>query len=316
MSEFATAPPGTPELVVERLDRFDWERIVRELSLPKEVKLTALVLATFAGRDGRDVRPGEKRLSRMLRVGTRTVREHLKALRVRYGLIRRTHKGGGPNRAADVYELTVPDELPKGVTMAPPEMPQTRSRTLDTGTPAAEDLLHWEGSPAPPRRPRTAPKPLSASNSGTPLAADSSPGKPDLRQPDAGTPAGSDPISGTPPAAHHGPTTDQPPAGDVDMHRPEVDARGTGNAPTRRGCHTDPPPAYGDRPPRPRPEPARRLGARAPLGPRHGYPGETPIPPAWAGSDRPADAAVNARGRDLVRATLAAVRAAADRGTP
>lgn len=94
-------------------DRFEWERVVRYTVMPELLKGFAILLATYANRDGSRVRPGEPELSRITGRDGRTVRRRIGLLRDQYGLIRRTSRGGGRGGAgrATTYQLTIPVDL-------------------------------------------------------------------------------------------------------------------------------------------------------------------------------------------------------------
>lgn len=92
------------------LDRFDWERLVREIGMPPMTKLVALTLATYANGDGTRAHPGETKLAAAVGIKERAVRNHIAILRD-LGLIKRVSRGGSRLRLADVYELHVPDDL-------------------------------------------------------------------------------------------------------------------------------------------------------------------------------------------------------------
>jgi DNA-binding transcriptional ArsR family regulator len=98
--------------VTPPLDRFDWERLVREIEMPPMTKLVALTLATFANGDGTKAHPGESKLAAACGMKERGVRNHVTALR-EAGLLKRVSRGGSMYRYADVYELHVPDDLPE-----------------------------------------------------------------------------------------------------------------------------------------------------------------------------------------------------------
>jgi DNA-binding transcriptional ArsR family regulator len=96
--------------VTPPLDRFDWERLIRETEIPPMTKLVALTLATFANGDGTRAHPGETRLAAAVGMKERAVRNHVTILRD-LGLIKRVSRGGSSRRFADVYELHVPGDL-------------------------------------------------------------------------------------------------------------------------------------------------------------------------------------------------------------
>lgn len=90
--------------------RFEWERVVRCMKMPPELKLTALVLATYANGDGTGAHPGRGKLAEHLDVTERTVRRRLDVLRADFQLIAKTPmwSGRGRGRKADEYRLTMP----------------------------------------------------------------------------------------------------------------------------------------------------------------------------------------------------------------
>lgn len=103
-----------PPLVgVEPMDRFEWERILKRIRMPKPLKFLALVLATYADEDGSRVRPGQDLLAADTGATDRTVRRQLDDLRDRYGLIEQLTRGGGRGRGrrTSVYRLTIPVDL-------------------------------------------------------------------------------------------------------------------------------------------------------------------------------------------------------------
>ena len=93
--------------------RFQWERVVRDCTLPPTTKLVALMLATYASGDGTHAHPGQDRLARECGLKPRAVRNHLDRL-AKLGLIVRTFRGSSAGRGgrADVYRLNMPDWLP------------------------------------------------------------------------------------------------------------------------------------------------------------------------------------------------------------
>lgn len=92
------------------LDRFEWERLVRELPLPLAVKCTAYALATYVNGDGSNAHPGIDRLVRATGSSRSTVIRSLESLES-HGFIKERSKGGGKNVRkgnATVWELSVP----------------------------------------------------------------------------------------------------------------------------------------------------------------------------------------------------------------
>jgi len=97
-----------PERVLVPLGRFDWERVIRSFEVDPTTKLVALMAATYAGKKGNHVRPGEQLLATDCGLGASTVRKHLARL-VTLGLLDLVSRGGGPNRRASEYRLVAPE---------------------------------------------------------------------------------------------------------------------------------------------------------------------------------------------------------------
>jgi biotin operon repressor len=95
------------------LTRFDWERAIRQLPIrPPMLNCVALMLATYADRDGKNAHPSEARLASDIGISTRAVRGHLATLRD-LGLIERVFTGSaaGRRKLADTYELAQPPDV-------------------------------------------------------------------------------------------------------------------------------------------------------------------------------------------------------------
>lgn len=102
----------TSDVAVMPVPRFEWERIVRRIVLPKHVKLLALVLATYSDPDGTRVRPGNEVLADVTGDSEKNVRRIMAQLR-RMCLIEMVTRGGGrggKGRASE-YRLTIPSDL-------------------------------------------------------------------------------------------------------------------------------------------------------------------------------------------------------------
>lgn len=101
------------------VSRFEWERVVRRLTLKSSTKLVALTLATYADRDGTNAHPGVDRLACDCSLNPDVVRRHLKILREQIGLLERTVEGSkqGRRRLADSYDLAVPADLLQRVSL-------------------------------------------------------------------------------------------------------------------------------------------------------------------------------------------------------
>lgn len=92
-----------------RVDRFEWERWIRRLALPPELKLLAFTMGTYASVKGTDVRPGDDRLARVIGCSDRTVRTNRNRL-IDHGLLERVNTVRARGRA-DEYALTIPADL-------------------------------------------------------------------------------------------------------------------------------------------------------------------------------------------------------------
>lgn len=101
--------------------RFEWERIVRRLTLPKPVKLLAMILASYADPDGTRVRPGNDVLADVTGDSEKNVRRLLTVLRG-LDLVLLVARGGGRGGAgkASEYRLTIPSDLLDRVDMLMP----------------------------------------------------------------------------------------------------------------------------------------------------------------------------------------------------
>lgn len=115
-----TAAHDTNEL--QPCGRYEWERLIRRAVLPRPVKFTALVLATYADPDGSRVRPGLDVLAAVTGYSDRNVRRIMTTLTDQLGLLRLVIRGGGRGRAgrSSVYRLTIPVDLLERVELLPP----------------------------------------------------------------------------------------------------------------------------------------------------------------------------------------------------
>lgn len=106
-------PGGLTEPDRRPCGRFEWERLVRRIRMPKPVKLLALVLSTYADADGSRVRPGQGVLAAVTDDTDRNVRRLLKTLRDDLRLIEQTSRGGGRggHGRTTEYRLTLPTDL-------------------------------------------------------------------------------------------------------------------------------------------------------------------------------------------------------------
>lgn len=111
---------GNTEL--KPMGRFEWERIVRRLVVPKHIKLLLLVLGTYADADGSRVRPGTEVLAAITGDGEKNVRRIMTTVRD-LGLLELVSRGGGRGGKgkASEYRLTIPVDLIERVQMLTPE---------------------------------------------------------------------------------------------------------------------------------------------------------------------------------------------------
>jgi hypothetical protein len=97
--------------VLQPAMRFEWERVVRRCRIGKTLKLVAYTLAQYGDDDGTNIRPGILRLAAVCgEMGASTLRRYVDQL-LALGLIERVANGGGRNRLAAVYRLTIPEDL-------------------------------------------------------------------------------------------------------------------------------------------------------------------------------------------------------------
>ncbi len=70
MAQSSQQPPSRELMPVKR---FEWERLVRRIAMPRTTKLVAMTLASFANQDGSNVRPGRERIANACGVTPRTI---------------------------------------------------------------------------------------------------------------------------------------------------------------------------------------------------------------------------------------------------
>lgn len=121
---------------LQPIGRFDWERIVRRIVMPKPAKYLAFVLATYADPNGTRVRPGIEVLAAVTGDSDKTVRRLMGVLRTEFGLLELTSRGGGRGgrgRASE-YRLTIPEDLlDRHAMLGPDGRPDDSSVTQVTG---------------------------------------------------------------------------------------------------------------------------------------------------------------------------------------
>ncbi|MGW5377470.1 helix-turn-helix domain-containing protein [Nocardia sp. NPDC003999] len=91
-------------------DSFEWQRIVRRIKMQTTTKLVALLMSTYANRDGSHIIVGVVRLVAVTDTSKATIVRHLEALRS-MGLIERVRQGNRHTGDADEYRLTVPSDV-------------------------------------------------------------------------------------------------------------------------------------------------------------------------------------------------------------
>lgn len=125
-------PAEEPEL--EPMGRYEWERLVRRVAMPKPLKLVALLLATWSDPDGTRVRPGTAVLAAVTGDTERTITRLLAQLRG-LGLVKVVSRGGGRagRGKATEYRLCFPTDLLERVRVLRPDF------TTPSGSPDWED---------------------------------------------------------------------------------------------------------------------------------------------------------------------------------
>lgn len=138
------------------MGRFDWERILRRLILPWDVKAVGLLMATWADADGSRIRPGIEVLTVSSGRSERTVRRLVGKLR-NLGLIEVTSRGGGRGGAGRTteYRLTIPDDLQERITVLGPDYEEPGTLGIWLATPTDPQATQTTGqspedSPANP----------------------------------------------------------------------------------------------------------------------------------------------------------------------
>jgi DNA-binding transcriptional ArsR family regulator len=92
--------------------RYEWERVLRRIVMPWELKGFGFLLSTYADSDGSRVRPGVESLTAVTGKSEKTVRRWLKEFRSA-GLLKLTARGGGRGGKGktDTYRLAIPVDL-------------------------------------------------------------------------------------------------------------------------------------------------------------------------------------------------------------
>lgn len=125
------APPRDEDL--RPVGRFEWERMLMRITMPKGVRYLALVMATFADPDGTRVRPGVPLLADCTEESPSTVKRSLRFLRD-LGLYATVSRGGGRAGSGKtaVYRLTLPVDLIDRGVLKP--LPGTKSEVTQVSS--------------------------------------------------------------------------------------------------------------------------------------------------------------------------------------
>jgi biotin operon repressor len=100
-----------PEVSTRRVNLFDYQRGIRESSLSREHKLTALIMSTYANGDGLSVCPGLENLERTIGKTRKTISGYIKTLVLNGYLIQVTSGKGGRSTHASLYNLSLPARI-------------------------------------------------------------------------------------------------------------------------------------------------------------------------------------------------------------
>lgn len=98
--------------------RYEWDGVMRRLKLSPTVKLVAAYVSQYADNDGRNTRPGVKRLALETGFGEATIKRSLATLRG-LGLLALVRSGSSQGRRAKAneYRLAIPDDLLEKVSL-------------------------------------------------------------------------------------------------------------------------------------------------------------------------------------------------------
>jgi hypothetical protein len=131
--------------------RYEWERVVRRIVMPPNIKLLAFAMATYADPDGSRVRPGVDVLAAVVGQSDSTVRRSLAVLRTKLGLLDQTTRGGGRNGRGKTaeYQLTIPADLLDRVDLLTPDghPPVTQVNGHSVNSPVIQTTGQTIGTP-------------------------------------------------------------------------------------------------------------------------------------------------------------------------
>lgn len=127
-------------------NRYEWERVVRRVVMPRPTKLAALALGTYANLDGTRVRPGTRVLAAIGDESEKNAQRHLGVLRDDLGLLELTRRGGGRGGRghASEYRLTIPPDLLDRAELLPPSKPARRPKGADGADVPETASTRWD----------------------------------------------------------------------------------------------------------------------------------------------------------------------------
>ncbi|MFG1785680.1 helix-turn-helix domain-containing protein [Rhodococcus oryzae] len=102
--------------------KYDWERVVRRVSMPAGVKGLAFVLASYADGDGTRIHPSNARLANVMERSEKTIERGMKWL-VSTGFVVITRHKNGQAGIANEYRLTLPADVVYRMALDPDEKP-------------------------------------------------------------------------------------------------------------------------------------------------------------------------------------------------
>ncbi|MFI8773737.1 helix-turn-helix domain-containing protein [Gordonia sp. NPDC062954] len=103
------AEAGPPSTIP--VGRYEWERLIRDdPTLSTTAKAIALVIGTYASKDGDDIHPGNDKLAAGASASRSTVQRTL-ALLAERGLITKVRQGNRYRNRSDEWQLSMPDLL-------------------------------------------------------------------------------------------------------------------------------------------------------------------------------------------------------------
>ncbi|BDC74991.1 helix-turn-helix domain-containing protein [Prescottella equi] len=102
--------------------RFEWERVMRRVSMPAGVKGLAFVLASYADGDGTRIHPSNARLANVMEKSEKTIERGMTWL-VAAGFVVITRRRNSRAGIANEYRLTLPVDVLDRMVLDPDEKP-------------------------------------------------------------------------------------------------------------------------------------------------------------------------------------------------